>query len=267
MTIGRMDNVVAREVLGGIVRHEDGSYEATVELVRLGDGAVVGRASALCGTADDKPWNGRSEPNRRSMAVTRATSRAFRQHYAWIMVLAGYEPTPADEMPRDEKPQDSGGRGGGLVGGAPVAHPVADGDTTVPWLDIADVTITGAVTVGTPPFDLELRPTEDGLHRFGFRLDPDDGNKRIPQVLIEGALAADVADAAAGSALIWAQPVTVRGDLYRVPWEKPKGHAMPPFQRLVVRQVRTAEWTLPDDAIEAELDAIAAGLPEDVGAK
>jgi hypothetical protein len=127
-TIARMDNVVAREAEHP-VRHDDGSYEAFVELVRLSDGMVIGRASALCGTPDDRPWNSRSEPARRSMAVTRATSRACRQHYSWIMALAGYEPTPADEMPREEP--SSGGRrsadatgaegASALTGPAPVA--------------------------------------------------------------------------------------------------------------------------------------------------
>jgi len=107
MTIGRLDNVVAREAERPI-RNDDGSYEGFVELVRLSDGMVIGRASALCGTPDDVPWGGgkggpRSEPARRAMAVTRATSRAFRQQYSWIMALAGYEPTPAEEMPRDDQ--------------------------------------------------------------------------------------------------------------------------------------------------------------------
>src|SRR6185369_17252147 len=74
---------------------------ATVELIRLSDGMVIGRGSALCGSKGDRPWDSRPEPARRSMAVTRATSRAFRQQYSWIMALAGYEPTPADEMPPD----------------------------------------------------------------------------------------------------------------------------------------------------------------------
>jgi hypothetical protein len=127
MTIGRMDNVVAREAERPI-RNEDGSYEAFVELVRLSDGMVIGRASALCGTQDDRPWNNRSEPARRSMAVTRATSRAFRQQYSWIMALAGYEPTPADEMPdangETHQPGEPPARSGGFVGTE--AHPVPE---------------------------------------------------------------------------------------------------------------------------------------------
>jgi len=99
MIVGRMDNTAAQEE--SVVRQEDGSYVATAILIRLSDGATVGRASALCGAPDDRPWNGRPEYNRRSMAVTRAISRAFRAQYSWIMALAGYEPTPAEEMPQE----------------------------------------------------------------------------------------------------------------------------------------------------------------------
>jgi hypothetical protein len=163
-TIARMDNVVAREAEHPI-RHDDGSYEAFVELVRLSDGMVIGRASALCGTPDDKPWNSRSEPARRSMAVTRATSRACRQHYSWIMALAGYEPTPADEMPREE-PSTRGTRrasadatgvegASALTGPAPVAK-AAPRPAVVRGL---------ARTQGNQ--DYELRETPDGwLLRF-----------------------------------------------------------------------------------------------------
>lgn len=270
MTIARMDNVVAREVPDGIAALEDGSYEATVELIRLSDGAIVGRGSALCGAEGDiagkTDWSKRPRHQRRSMAVTRATSRAFRQHYAWIMVLAGYEPTPADEMPRDERPTDSGGRGGGLVD-----HPAAKADTTAPWIELADYTVSGAAAISTPPFDLELRPTADDGFTFGFKLHIAGTDKWIPQVVAEGSLAADIADAAAGSALLWTQPVTVTGDLYRVPWDK-AGRPMPAFQRLIVKRLVTAEWTLPvddTDSTEAELDRIAAAIirPLDEGAK
>lgn len=121
-TIGRMDNVVARESQPPI-RHEDGSYEAFVELIRLSDGMVIGAASALCGTKDDtngrQDWSKASEPSRRSMAATRATSRAFRGQYAWIMALAGYQPTPADEMPDDDRDrQPTNADPSGIVGEA-----------------------------------------------------------------------------------------------------------------------------------------------------
>jgi hypothetical protein len=129
MTIARMDNVVAREARPPI-RRDDGSYEAFVELIRLSDGMVVGAGSALCGTPDDRPWATRGEPARRSMAVTRATSRAFRQQYSWIMALAGYEPTPAEEMPARRRtrphPEPERTHDGGLIGTAELGKGDAD---------------------------------------------------------------------------------------------------------------------------------------------
>lgn len=36
------------------------------------------------------------------MAVTRATGKAYRLSYAWVMAMAGYETTPAEDMPQFE---------------------------------------------------------------------------------------------------------------------------------------------------------------------
>lgn len=175
MTIGRMDNVVAREAERPI-RNEDGSYEAFVELVRLSDGMVIGRASALCGTPDDAPWSKRSEPNRRSMAVTRATSRAFRQQYAWIMALAGYEPTPADEMPHDRD-----GFANSAYGNEPPAAPKAQVDERL----MGVVKRTGTIKKGDAAgYKLEGREEPNGTHAIGFRIETKDGH--IPQVLASG---------------------------------------------------------------------------------
>ncbi len=94
-TLAAMMGVTAREV--GIAEQEDGSFEATVELVRHKDGQVISRASALCG-ADEPTWAGRPKYARRSMASTRATGKACRLAFSWVMSLAGYEATPAEEM-------------------------------------------------------------------------------------------------------------------------------------------------------------------------
>jgi len=95
-TLGTMLGVVPREVRAD--RLEDGSYEAEVELVRVSDGMVVGRGSAICGM-DEKRWSNADAYARRSMAITRAAGKAYRLAFSWIMVLAGYESTPAEEMP------------------------------------------------------------------------------------------------------------------------------------------------------------------------
>jgi hypothetical protein len=61
---------------------------------------------------DEPTWAKRPGYARRSMAVTRATGKAFRLGFSWIMTLAGYEVTPAEEMPQvvehnsSEKPDE-----------------------------------------------------------------------------------------------------------------------------------------------------------------
>jgi len=80
-------------------------YEAYVELVRNTDGMITGGASAICATNEiTRPRNGaphyRWETGNapRSMALTRATSKALRVALAWVITMAGYKPTPAEEM-------------------------------------------------------------------------------------------------------------------------------------------------------------------------
>jgi len=92
-TLAVMLGCVAREVS---TTEHDGIYIAIVELVRMSDGACISRASAECG--EEKPWNTRAKYARRSMAQTRATGKACRLAFSWIMSLAGYEVTPAEEM-------------------------------------------------------------------------------------------------------------------------------------------------------------------------
>jgi len=100
-TLATMLGVTAREVS---TLEADGIYTATVELVRMSDGTCISRASAECGSPDEldrygQPvWSARPRYARRSMAQTRATGKACRLAFSWIMSLAGYEVTPAEEM-------------------------------------------------------------------------------------------------------------------------------------------------------------------------
>lgn len=73
-------------------------FEAKIKLIRASDGGQVGGASAEC-TRDEKSWESRDSYALRSMSITRATGKAFRLSFSWIMKLAGFEPTPAEEMP------------------------------------------------------------------------------------------------------------------------------------------------------------------------
>ena len=83
-----------------VIEHTDGSFEAYVELINMKTGMIVGGGSALCGI-DEQRWKKADRYARRSMAITRATGKAARLCFAWVMALAGYNTTPAEEMPHE----------------------------------------------------------------------------------------------------------------------------------------------------------------------
>ena len=69
-------------------------YKATVS-IRQGD-VVLSRAFAIAERNDRQ----KDRPSVYSMAQTRALGKAYRMALSWIIKMAGYEPTPAEEMPR-----------------------------------------------------------------------------------------------------------------------------------------------------------------------
>ena len=77
-------------------------FIAKVELVRMSDGQVITRGSAEC-SSDEPNWGTRPSFQLRSMAITRAVGKAARMGFSWIMTLAGYSPTPAEEMIHDHE--------------------------------------------------------------------------------------------------------------------------------------------------------------------
>ena len=93
--------------------------KAHADLIDLKTGYVIGGAEAYCMRDEDKwntrpkyEWQGEGTAARRgkiadepvpwfqlaSMAQTRAGAKALRNRLAWVVVLAGYKPTPAEEM-------------------------------------------------------------------------------------------------------------------------------------------------------------------------
>ena len=101
-TLGAMLGVIPREMDGKTEKIDEDTWLAWVELVRVSDGAIVGRGSAIC-SRKERNWSDRDEYAIRSMAITRATGKAYRLAFSWIIQLAGYEPTPAEEMPDTER--------------------------------------------------------------------------------------------------------------------------------------------------------------------
>lgn len=95
-TMGAMVGVVPIEVSCDPLPDGKG-FKAVIKLVRLNDGMQVGGASAIC-HLKETGWSNPDDFSTYSKAITRATGKAFRLSFAWIMKLAGYEVTPADEL-------------------------------------------------------------------------------------------------------------------------------------------------------------------------
>jgi hypothetical protein len=72
-------------------------WEAEVE-VKTAAGVVVGREEGMVSRTESS-WAKKPDPALKSMASTRAASRAYRASLGWVVAIAGYNPTPAEEMP------------------------------------------------------------------------------------------------------------------------------------------------------------------------
>jgi hypothetical protein len=77
----------------------DGGVRAIGEVRRMSDGAVLATAEGFVGD-DEEMWASRPMFARRAMAQTRATSRACRSAFAFVVVMidANLSTTPAEEM-------------------------------------------------------------------------------------------------------------------------------------------------------------------------
>lgn len=107
-TLGAMLGVFPHVDWSKRIPDKDGHivYEARVSIQTL-DGREIASAEMLCSTRE-KNWKGRDEYAVKSMAQTRATSKAFRLALSWIMVLAGYEATPLEEIIASEQFSNGG---------------------------------------------------------------------------------------------------------------------------------------------------------------
>lgn len=99
--------------------HDPDGWEATAEAYHVPSGTVVAVGEGMC-TRDEPSWdvrpkyqwvNGKREKvgeepvtshQRRSMAQTRACSKALRLALGWVLGLAGYEATAAEELTAEQ---------------------------------------------------------------------------------------------------------------------------------------------------------------------
>jgi hypothetical protein len=78
----------------------DGGWEARA-VARTLAGRTVGAAESMCSRSESK-WKNSDDYAIRSMAQTRAVSKALRLPLGFIMELAGYSATPAEEIPTEQ---------------------------------------------------------------------------------------------------------------------------------------------------------------------
>jgi hypothetical protein len=106
-TLGRFYGVTAigratKYVEFGEGRNITRGFEATAEALLVSTNQTISSAEAIC-LDDEANWRDKPLYQLKSMAQTRAGAKALRNVLAWVVVMAGYAPTPAEEM-GDAKP-------------------------------------------------------------------------------------------------------------------------------------------------------------------
>ncbi len=119
-TVGRFYGITAKVIETKFIDYGNAQgFEAKAVAIRQ-DGQEISAAEAMCLNDEDK-WSTRPKYEYvnnvrtkvgdvpvplfqlKSMAQTRACAKALRNVLAWVVVLAGYKPTPAEEMTGNEK--------------------------------------------------------------------------------------------------------------------------------------------------------------------
>ena len=97
MILGKFCSLTAAvEWVKPVEMHDVKGFEARVVVTDVG-GKVVSVAESMC-MNDETNWKGKPIFQLKSMAQTRALSKAYRMCLSFIVTLAGYSPTPAEEM-------------------------------------------------------------------------------------------------------------------------------------------------------------------------
>ncbi|HQD36994.1 MAG TPA: hypothetical protein PKV92_07865 [Thermodesulfovibrio thiophilus] len=97
-TVGRFYGVTPKVVETKYVKIGTAEgFEARAVVVRLKDGLEISAAEAMC-LNDEANWDNKPLFMLKSMAQTRACAKALRNVLAWVVVLAGFKPTPAEEI-------------------------------------------------------------------------------------------------------------------------------------------------------------------------
>lgn len=98
MTVARFYEITAKVISTSPISFGDvQGFEARAVAILVRTGEEISAAEAMC-LNDETNWKNRPLFMLRSMCQTRACAKALRNVLAWVVVLAGYKPTPAEEM-------------------------------------------------------------------------------------------------------------------------------------------------------------------------
>lgn len=106
-TVGKFYNCTVSTKDEGFVEI-DGvkGFKASAIVTNEKTGLVVGNAEAYC-MRDERNWKDKPLFQLSSMAQTRAGAKALSNKFRYVAIVAGYEPTPSEEMIENTQPQVS----------------------------------------------------------------------------------------------------------------------------------------------------------------
>ncbi|MBT9167555.1 MAG: hypothetical protein DDT22_00940 [candidate division WS2 bacterium] len=97
-TVGRFYGITAKITQTQYIDYGNvQGFEAKAVAIKTSDGMEISAAEAMC-LNDEPNWKDKPLFQLRSMSQTRACAKALRNVLAWVVVLAGYKPTPAEEI-------------------------------------------------------------------------------------------------------------------------------------------------------------------------
>jgi len=101
-TLGRFYGVTAVSLSTKYVEYGEGDFkvcgfEARADALLVSSNQVISSAEAMC-LNDEPSWSRKPLFQLKSIAQTRACAKALRNVLAWVVVLAGYAPCPAEEI-------------------------------------------------------------------------------------------------------------------------------------------------------------------------
>lgn len=105
-TVGRFYGVTVGIEWCKTATNEKRAFGYEARSVAYHAGIIISAAEASC-FRDEPNWSDKPSFQLKSMAQTRSASKALRNVLAWVVVLAGYKPCPAEELLDYDKSGDS----------------------------------------------------------------------------------------------------------------------------------------------------------------